>query len=643
MASKAGTAGEPLGKAPAASEERPAAKKDRASSAPAMMERWLLAALMAATVAAFLLVLRNRLTPVQRPLTFGLVFWLWFILFYVLLATIGWASAALIAQVTRRADLARQLLALTVVAYLGTLVELNLRLVADMTHPGGPLRFRAMAPAALVLSAVGLLAAALARRKWLLRGVAGLAVACGLGAVAPSWAYGPTVTARPPRVPAAPSGERLLVIGLDGADWQYVEPLMARGEMPNLKALRDQGAWGELATVTPTLSPVIWTTIVTGKPPEEHGIKAFTTTRVGGVRAALPKLHNAKGTGFLALYQALARRGQIFESPITSTSRRVPAFWTIATAYRSPLDVLNWWATWPAEPILGRMVSERVYYYRFEQRGLPPEMERLTYPEALHAELAPLLVTPAALTYDAARSFADLTPEEFAGVKDAPFERRSFDAEFRYFHSMFETERKIALHLIESGRDQKGWARDLMYLCRLVDMACHTSLRHSELVHEHPRSTESELRKYARVVTEAHRAVDHLLGEMIRAFGDGNVVVVSDHGFELEMMGGRVPVYDHREAPPGIFVASGPAFRAGKLEGLSVYDVLPALLRLKGFPVPMDVRGHAPEQAFTDVFLDHHPLRRIASYQATQAGLETRPSVVDEDMLERLRGLGYLE
>ena len=55
----------------------------------------------------------------------------------------------------------------------------------------------------------------------------------------------------------------------------------------------------------------------------------------------------------------------------------MPAYWNVATRLGSPVSVLNWWATWPAEPVLGNMVSERMYFWRFAARGNWTPAERL--------------------------------------------------------------------------------------------------------------------------------------------------------------------------------------------------------------------------------------------------------------------------
>src|SRR5262249_40075861 len=150
-------------------------------------------------------------------------------------------------------------------------------------------------------------------------------------------------------------------------------------------ALRSSGAWGRLRSFEPTASPVIWTTIATGKRPEQHGVEAFTHARLEGVQDPLPRLRPLKRMGFSWLYAQLAAPGTIRQTPVTSPVRRMPAFWNIASAHGSPVSVVGWWATWPAEPVLGHVVSERTYYSILD--GDPDADEpQLTFPEALYDE-----------------------------------------------------------------------------------------------------------------------------------------------------------------------------------------------------------------------------------------------------------------
>jgi Type I phosphodiesterase / nucleotide pyrophosphatase len=68
---------------------------------------------------------------------------------------------------------------------------------------------------------------------------------------------------------------RVVIVGVDGASWSVIDPLLAQGKLPNLARLIARGVHAELETVEPVISPVVWTSIATGQPPEVHGIGDF--------------------------------------------------------------------------------------------------------------------------------------------------------------------------------------------------------------------------------------------------------------------------------------------------------------------------------------------------------------------------------
>lgn len=68
---------------------------------------------------------------------------------------------------------------------------------------------------------------------------------------------------------------RVIVIGLDGATWELIQPWIDQGDLPTLADIQARGAWGELQSVVPYLSPPAWTTAVTGVNPGKHAIFDF--------------------------------------------------------------------------------------------------------------------------------------------------------------------------------------------------------------------------------------------------------------------------------------------------------------------------------------------------------------------------------
>jgi hypothetical protein len=295
------------------------------------------------------------------------------------------------------------------------------------------------------------------------------------------------------------------------------------------------------------------------------------------------------------------------------------------------------------------MVTDRFYFDRLIQKGGPATTGGLTSPDALFDEVKDLAVLPSELPITTARAYFDVDDVEFERMR-----RRdetltpALLREFNYFLGSFESDRRVARHLIERNK-----GADALVLFRLVDKMCHAALDKSELVENHLKVPPAEVSRFGRAVTQAYRDADRAIGELAAGFGDSNVIVVSDHGFQLEHPHPERAAHDedapntiayrHADAPPGIFLAAGPAFRPGAVEGISIYDVLPMLLYLKGFPTAEDQKGRVPRDAFDAAFLAAHGELRIATYGPHEAERVAHgDAAVDVEVTERLRALGYI-
>ena len=151
-----------------------------------------------------------------------------------------------------------------------------------------------------------------------------------------------------------PGGRPVLFVGWDGADWQLLDTYLAAGTMPNLAALVREGRSGVLSTLHPPLSPLVWTTMMTGVSPVEHGILDFT------------RFHPVTGE----------------REPITRAERRVPALWNLVSLAGRSIAVFGLWATWPAEPVDGLVVSDRLFSFQNPETTPPPGV---VYPAAEEA------------------------------------------------------------------------------------------------------------------------------------------------------------------------------------------------------------------------------------------------------------------
>jgi predicted AlkP superfamily phosphohydrolase/phosphomutase len=69
--------------------------------------------------------------------------------------------------------------------------------------------------------------------------------------------------------------ERLLIIGWDGADWEILDDLLARGYLPNLASMTAKGGRGTLLSTIPAHSWAAWASFLTGRHPSGHGVFDF--------------------------------------------------------------------------------------------------------------------------------------------------------------------------------------------------------------------------------------------------------------------------------------------------------------------------------------------------------------------------------
>ncbi len=388
--------------------------------------------------------------------------------------------------------------------------------------------------------------------------------------------------AAPAKVPVT-----VLLIGLDGASWTFIDLLRARGVLPNLDRMVREGVRAPMRTLSPSHSPVLWTTMATGRSPAVHGIVGF-------------EIKDETGRSHIA----------------SSDARKTEALWTIVSRSGGRAGFVGWWVTWPAEPVEGYIVSD--HFLRPNQEGLT----RGTYPERLAANLNAAIPPDWAwlrrsLENGQLRTLSDRSPRgSLSAAQRLEEVRRLYEQDHRGEQSL--------LHLL--GREQRP---DLVgFTSRKIDLASHYMWAFAP-----DQSPEA----VSRVLEPVYRYEDDLVGRLVAAAGPAtNVLVVSDHGFERTATG-----YDHKDgAPDGIFVAWGPAFRSGAtIDAVSLLDVAPTVLHLLGLPVAQNMEGRVAEKAFAAA----RPVRWVATYETGRRATGAKDSAVDAELREQLRSLGYIK
>jgi Tfp pilus assembly protein PilF/predicted AlkP superfamily pyrophosphatase or phosphodiesterase len=441
---------------------------------------------------------------------------------------------------------------------------------------------------------------------------------------------------------------RVLLIGVDGADWRILEPLVAQGRLPTFASLMARGSYGQLETIEPILSPIIWTTIATGRKPDEHGITWF--------------MERDNSTG-------KAR-------PITSRLRQTKAVWNIASAAGLSVGVVGWWASWPAESINGWVVTDHMAAHGFglDAKNVATELGR-TFPPELDKHLAPLVVAPRDIADDEVRKYMTVTDQELATRRG---DRMVFSNPLHHFIFALAGHRTYAA-IAEAM--QKELQPDLgMVYFEGTDSVSHLFIKYAD---PPLAGIDEGLRaKFKDIVPRFYERQDRVLAELLRASGeDTNVVIVSDHGFKTgDARLREVDNTDIKQAhlwheKQGVILVAGPAFKQGQHLQARVYDVTPTLLYLLGLAKADDMPGRVLVEALRDDLLAAHPPRSVRTYETGErretpppaeaaadgvapGGAATAPvrqaeaapdgkpgaaADIDPDLVARLAALGYMD
>lgn len=409
-----------------------------------------------------------------------------------------------------------------------------------------------------------------------------------------------------------PNCRKVLLIGWDSADWKVINPLLDAGKMPHLSRLVNGGVIGNLATLYPILSPMLWTSIATGKRPHLHGIHGF----------AEPDPH----TGCVR--------------PITNLSRKTKAVWNILSQNGKRCSVIGWWPSHPAEPLPdGVMVSNSYQRAPHDDAAKPwPLPPGAVHPGRLSATLASLR----------------LHPGELAGEHIRPFVPRAAEIDQEKDSRLSVLARTIAdcttiqaaaTHIIAN----EPWDFMAVYF-DAIDHFGHAFMRY------HPPRLkwvpERDFQLYSGVVEAGYCYHDMMLGVLMDMAGpDATVLLMSDHGFHPDHLRASAipdeptgPAVEHRHY--GIFALKGPGIKQDeRIYGAGLLDITPTLLTLFGLPVGSDMNGKPLVAAWEEA----PKFETIPSWDAVAGADGSHPPGTRLDpahareALRQLEDLGYIQ
>ncbi len=403
---------------------------------------------------------------------------------------------------------------------------------------------------------------------------------------------------------------KVLLIGWDAADWQVINDLIEQGRMPHTQRLIERGVMGDLTTLQPVLSPMLWTTIATGKRPYDHGILGFTepTPDGGGVQ------------------------------PVSQFGRTTKALWNILHQQGLRQHVIGWWPSHPVEPIDGVMVSNHYHTAVGPPEDPWPLAAGMVHPARVAETLAELRLNPNELLPEQVLPFVPLAAEidqdqdrRLAGVMKILAECTSMQA--------------AALWAME----HEPWDFMGVYF-DAIDHFCHGFMRYRAPRRPHIPARDFEL--YKGVVDMGYCYHDLMLGAMLeRAGADTTVIICSDHGFHADHLRPvrlpkepAGPAIEHRDL--GMLIMAGPGIRRDALiHGASVLDVTPTILALYGMPVGEDMHG----KVLVDAFEQPPQVATLPSWDAVPgdaARLDTDTHydpIAAKEAMDQLVALGYVE
>jgi predicted AlkP superfamily phosphohydrolase/phosphomutase/tetratricopeptide (TPR) repeat protein len=412
------------------------------------------------------------------------------------------------------------------------------------------------------------------------------------------------------KMPDRAPSRRVLLIGWDAADWKVIRPLIDAGEMPHIARLLRAGCSASIATLQPSFSPMLWTSIATGKRPFDHGIHGFSEPRPDG--------------------RDIQR--------ISNLSRKCKALWNILGQNGLRSIVTGWWPSYPAEPIRGVMVSDQFHRVSRAHQSVPG----MVHPPELAQPLAALRLEPQDIPADLMQFFVPRALE--------------IDREKSRLQSVARILCECAnIHTAATWlMDHEPWDLCAVYF-DAIDHFGHGFMKYHPP--RRPHIAEEDFDLYNNVLRAGYRLHDRMLGTLLEKAGpDTAVILLSDHGFHPDhLRPERIPEYhagpaaEHRNN--GIFVMAGPGIRRNvALPGVSLLDITPTVLSLLGLPAGRDMEGKVLTGAFESGSAESaHAIERIPGWEKIEGDdgrhaphMQLDPLAATES-LEQLVALGYVE
>lgn len=406
------------------------------------------------------------------------------------------------------------------------------------------------------------------------------------GPVVPDGVLSPSMQLPPTPVQAGP---RVIMLLLDGASLEYIRTRSAEGRLPNFSKLLESGASMYLATVRPTQPAPVWAAAASGMYPAKNGVRSSALYYARGDSRPIYLLPDH------CFSHALVRFGAIRIEPNSAAAWHARPLWSILTNAGVSSGVVRWPLTYPVQPILGFILTDRFH----ELLGSMGQFDdRAAYP--------PGVLVEARLSFsegggdDAGPTEPDDPPEVSVARRDRLYGRALRDLR-SHWHAQV-----VALRL------------------EALDAAGHRYYDDARQASAFRDGTEAERRARAQQLERAYADVDAEIGLAIDALAPGDLLLVIS-GFGMQRLNPgkellarvlRDPVMrgTHERAPDGFLVAYGSDVQPRRLPRGSIVDLTPTVLYFLGLPVGRDMDGFVRTDIFNAAFTAERPIAFIATH-----------------------------
>ncbi|MBU6412391.1 MAG: alkaline phosphatase family protein [Planctomycetes bacterium] len=336
-----------------------------------------------------------------------------------------------------------------------------------------------------------------------------------------------------------------------------------------------------------------------------------------------------------------------------ATSRKTKALWNILTQAGLRTNVLSWYASHPAEPINGCVISNLM------QEGMPqsaekawPLMKGAVHPASAAEQVAQMRLHP-----------GELQPQELLGLLPHLETMSAGDPRIALVAKLLAN--CVSVHNLATamlaGGSEHGFAQAADWDCSMLFYDAIDVFGHHFMQYHAPRMnhvSDQDFTFYRDVMNGVYEFLDAMLGVILQIVGDGTtVILLSDHGFHSDHLRPAVPpaVDDEHAAmdatwhrPLGVLAMKGPGIRQGEtIYGANLLDIAPTVLTLLGQPIGADMNGRVLVEAL-DTQLAPSEIERVFSWDDLEgeAGLHPADLRIDpfaaHQAMKQLADLGYV-